>query len=170
MLRVVLGDPPPAELDRLARVIARAGAREAFDYATGVAMPATMADLRAYRIFRLVKAGMRLSEAESVVASLFKVAPASARRLMQTAVARFSAELGSDLLSTVKDTLENAGWDGEKWAVLIPSRLVQEWLLDRARLSALPNPSRAQGALWRLSDETYQYLRGLAGLSPKART
>ncbi|MEV6735330.1 hypothetical protein [Streptomyces sp. NPDC051364] len=171
-LQSALGNPPPAEVARLAKIIAHAGAQEAFDYATGVAMPATMADLRAYRICRLVKAGMRLSEAESVVASLFKVAPASARRLVQTAVARFSVELGSDLLATVKDVLETAVWDeveSGKWIMLLPSRLVQEWALDRARLSDLPNPSRVRGALWHFSDETYQHLRELAGLPPRAK-
>lgn len=159
------------DADRIARLAAKAGALEALDCATGRAVPTTLADLRTHRVYCLLRAGMTVGEAESVVAALLKVPSSSARRMVQAAFARFAVELSDDLRLSVQNTLNAALWDDEdeRWHVQIPIALVREWLLDRSRLSDKANPARARGCVWRFPDETYQYLRGLADLNPKSK-
>ncbi len=68
--RAVQGD---RDIDALAAVIARAGAREALDQATGRFAPTNLTDQRSYRIYCLLREGMALSQAYGLVAGIFQV-------------------------------------------------------------------------------------------------
>jgi hypothetical protein len=94
--------------DEVAKLLALAGASELLALATGRVVPATLADARAFRIFNLIEQGMSLSEAESLVAAIFKVPTATAKRLVNAAVARYAVELQEGLSGTIKDVLDAA--------------------------------------------------------------
>jgi hypothetical protein len=165
-LRLALGrnvDP-----DRVAEVVAKAGAREALDYATGVAVFSSMADLRSYRIACLLRAGITVSEAEVLVRSLFKVTTGTARHYVNAALARYRVELGEDLRKATAASLEAATWDRDagRWLVTLPTTVVRERIMDLLSQEELPDPTTAErGALWKVPNDTFQWLRAEHGLS-----
>lgn len=161
-----------AEVERVATLVARAGAAELLAQATGRAVPATLAELHAYRIFYLLQQGMDLSESEALVAAIFKVPSNSAKRMVNAAVARFAVELQEGLAEVIVQLLEEASWveARRRWEVRIPSTFVKERILDVIGRLPLPNPESAQrGPIWHFSDETYQALRAEFGLTPKSQ-
>jgi hypothetical protein len=85
--------PPLRELDDLTHgpIAKPRSANEVLALATGRTVPATLADAQAFRIFSLLQRGMSLSDAESLVAAIFKVPSATAKRLVNSAVARYAA-------------------------------------------------------------------------------
>ena len=96
------------DADDVAALLARAGASEILALATGRTVPATLADARAFRIFNLLQQGMNLSDAESLVAAIFKVPSATAKRMVNAAVARYSVELQQGLSGTIGEVLDGA--------------------------------------------------------------
>lgn len=112
-------------------------------------VPATLADARAFRIFNLIDQGVSLSDAESLVASIFKVPTATAKRLVNSAVARYAVELQQGLSGTIADVLDAATWDGEhaRWEVRMPTTFIRERILEVAARQPVPDPSRAAGSL-----------------------
>jgi hypothetical protein len=159
-----------ADVDRVAALVATAGAAELLSLATGRVVPTTVADLRAHRIFCLVQEGMTLAEAEALVAAIFKVPSATAKRFVNNAVARYAVELSEGLHGALTETLEDASWDPEhnRWNVRIGSTFVRERLLDILGRLDLPDPVSAQrGPVWRFADETYQAVRMAMGLEAK---
>jgi hypothetical protein len=78
--------------------------------ATGRVLPATHGETRSYRIFMMLQQGMGLSEVESLVAAIFKVPMATAKRIVNAAVARYSVELDEGLGSAIRESLETATW------------------------------------------------------------
>jgi hypothetical protein len=140
-----------------------------FALATGRAVPATLADARAFRIFNLLQQGIGLSDAEVLVAAIFKVPSATAKRLVNTAVSRYAVELQEGLSGTIGQVLEGATWDRdrERWAIRMPPTFVRERILEVAARLPIPDPSRAAGSLWRFPDETYQAVRKEFGFAEK---
>jgi hypothetical protein len=168
-LAAVLGNAD--DVDRVARMVAVAGAMEAIDQATGKAVFSSMTDLRSYRIYCLVRQGMALAEAESLVAHLFKVTASSARRMVGQAMARYAVELNAAMNREASDTLDSARWntESERWEVAMPTAFIRNRLLEILSRSDLPNPKSAdRGALWQFPDETYQWARQQLGLSPRS--
>jgi hypothetical protein len=108
---------PSWDADDVATLLARAGASEILALATGRMVPATLADARAFRIFNLLQEGMSLSDAETLVTAIFKVPSATAKRMVNSAVARYSVELQQGLSGTIGAVLEAATWDKdrERW-------------------------------------------------------
>lgn len=161
-----------ADVDRIAHVVARAGAAELLAQATGRVVPTTMADLRAYRIFLLIQQGITLAETESLVAAIFKVPSPTAKRLVNTAVARYSVELQGDILRNMTGLVEEARWDPSdlRWLVRVPTVFVRERMMEVLGSLDLPDPVSAQrGPLWSFADETYQALRLALGLPEKQK-
>jgi hypothetical protein len=163
---------PSWDADDVAIPLARAGASEVLALATGRTVPATLADQRAFRIFNFLQQGMSLSDAEALVAAIFKVPSATAKRLVNSAVARYAVELQQGLSGTIGDALEAATWDEEhkRWEIRIPPTFIRERILEVAARLPVPDPGRAAGSLWRFPDETYQAVRkefGLAAKPPK---
>jgi hypothetical protein len=157
--------------DLVAELIARAGAREAVAQATGDAVFSGMTDLRSYRIFCLLAEGMALVEAEDVVARVFKVPPASSKRMVANAVARYVVELNAALMTALGAMLGAADWndDVERWEVRMPASFLRDRVFDILGQVDFPDPeSASRGSLWRIADETYAYLRQQAGLKPRA--
>jgi hypothetical protein len=99
---------PSWNADDVAILLARAGASEILALATGRTVPATLADARAFRIFNLLQQGMSLSDAETLVAAIFKVPSATAKRMVNSAVARYAIELQQGLSGTIGEVLEAA--------------------------------------------------------------
>jgi hypothetical protein len=157
------------DVDDVATLLARAGASEILALATGRTVPATLADARAFRIFNLLQQGMSLSDAESLVAAIFKVPSASAKRMVNAAVARYAVELQQGLSGTIGEVLDAATWDKEhqRWDVRIPPTFIRERILEAAARLPVPDPTRAAGIIWRFPDETYQAVRKEFGLAPK---
>jgi hypothetical protein len=156
------------DVDRVAKLVAKAGAIELLSLATGRAVPSGMADLRAFRIYCLLQEGMTLAEAEALVASIFKVPSATAKRFVNYAVARYGVELADGLHGAVIEALEDAAWNEERarWDVRIASTFVREKVMDTLSRLDLPDPALAQrGPVWRFADETYQALRDAMGLA-----
>jgi hypothetical protein len=160
---------PSWNADDVAAVLARAGASEILALATGRTVPATLADARAFRIFNLVQQGMNLTDAEALVAAIFKVPSATAKRMVNSAVARYAVELQQGLSGTIGQALEAAIWDKdrERWEVRIPPIFIRSRILEAAARLPVPDPTRAAGSLWRFPDETYQAVRKEFGLPPK---
>jgi hypothetical protein len=160
------------EVDRVARLVAQAGAREVLAQATGRAVFSSMADLSSFRIFCLLEQVMDLSEAEALVALLFKVPASSAKRMVNKAVARYSVELQAALKKIIVELLENATWNKEskRWEVSIPTTFVRERILEGLGRIELPTPVPAQrGPVWKFADETFQALRREFGLPETSR-
>jgi hypothetical protein len=113
---------PGWKADEVAALLARAGASEILELATGRTVPATLAEARAFRIFNLLQQGMSLSDAESLVAAIFKVPLATAKRMVNAAVARYAVELQRGLSGTIGEVLDAATWDEERkrWDIRIP--------------------------------------------------
>ena len=153
--------------DRIAPIVAKAGANEALAMATGDHVPETLSGLYQYRIFSLIRAGMTLSETEHLVACIFKITPTAARRRVNTSVARFAVELDSQIAGAISQLLEGAVWIKEDncWEVRIPWEYVRERLNDELNDLDLPRPSKTErGSLWAFTDETYQAMRQLYDL------
>lgn len=72
-----------AALKGLVELIGKAGANEFIAQSAGRQVPSTLADVRAYRVYRLLEAGVSLNDAEALVPNLFKVEPPIARRLLE---------------------------------------------------------------------------------------
>jgi hypothetical protein len=167
-LASVLGNAD--DVDRVARMVALAGAMEAIDQATGKAVFSSMTDLRSYRIYCLVRQGMALAEAESLVAHLFKVTASSARRMVGQAMARYAVELNAAMNREASAMLDSARWntESERWEVGMPTAFIRNRLLEILSRSDLPNPKSAdRGAVWQFPDETYQWVREQLGLSAR---
>jgi hypothetical protein len=167
-LAAVLGNPE--DVDRVARTVALAGAMEAIDQATGNAVFSSMTDLRSYRIYCLVRQGMTLAEAESLVAHLFKVPAASAKRMVSRATARYAVELHAAMNQEASAMLDSARWnrESERWEVAMPTAFIRDQLLEVLSRSDLPDPNPARrGSVWQFADETYQWARVQLGLPPR---
>jgi hypothetical protein len=160
---------PTRNVDDVAALLARAGASEILALATGRAVPSTLADERAFRIFSLLEQGLSLSDAEAVVAAIFKVPSATAKRMVNSAVARYSIELQKGLSGTIGAVLDGAKWDKdhERWEIRIPPTFIRERILEAAARLPVPDPGRAAGSLWRFPDETYQAVRREFGLAER---
>jgi hypothetical protein len=160
------------DADAVATLLARAGASEIIALATGRTVPGTLADARAFRIFNLLQQGMSLSDAESLVAAIFKVPSATAKRMMNAAAARYAVELQQGLSGTIAEVLDAGTWDKdrERWGIRMPPTFIRQRILEATARLPVPDPSRAAGSLWRFPDETYQAVRknfGLAARPPK---
>jgi hypothetical protein len=154
--------------ENVARLVAEAGAAELLAQATGRQVPSTIADVRAYRIFHLVQAGMRLQDTERCVAALFKVPMVTAKRLVSQAMARFSVELEGRVDQELARHLDEAAWDGMHWLVALPITFVRDRALDIAARSPVPDPQRARrGPIWEFADETYRACRKELGLAER---
>ena len=157
-----------SEVDRLLDVILAAGAAEALGYATGSAVFSSMTELRMYRVFCLLQAGMKFEESESLVATLFKLTPSGARRVVASTLARYAYELRDGVDKEVRNRLESGSWvPGDKrWAVRLPPGFVRDRALGLCRESDEPNPEAKRGAVWYFPHETFNWLRDKVGLVP----
>jgi hypothetical protein len=165
-LRQSLG--PDDDVERVATIVARAGAREALAMATGRAVFSSIADLRAFRIYCLFQEGMVPSEAERLVGAVFQVPAAAARRMVNAAVARYGIELRANVTQSIRGLLDAATWREGRWEVRLPSSFVRERVWEVVNGLDVPNPVTAErGTVWKLADETYQALRGRFGLGPR---
>jgi hypothetical protein len=160
---------PNRNVDEVAALLARAGASEILALATGRAVPSTLADERAFRIFSLLEQGLSLSDAEAIVAAIFKVPSATAKRMVNSAVARYSIELQQGLSGTIGEVLDKAEWDtdSKRWEIRIPPTFIRERILEVAARLPVPDPSRSAGSLWRFPNETYQAVRREFGLAER---
>lgn len=160
------------DADGIAQLLARAGATEFLALATGRVVPATLADARAFRIYNMLEQGMSLSDAESLVAAIFKVPTATAKRLVNSAVSRYAVELQQGLSGSIAAVLDAATWDKEhdRWEIRMPTTFIRERILEVAARQPVPDPSRAAGSLWRFPDETYQAIREEFELPAKSPT
>jgi hypothetical protein len=168
-LRAALG--PGRNVGALAGTIAKAGATELLAQATGLQVFSSIADLRMYRIYCLLKQGINLDDAEALVAVLFKVAPVTARRMVQAALARYDVDLQADIDKALATVLDAAEWDGEagKWQVKMGSGFIRDRLSSIVATQALLVPDRStKGGVWKFADETYTAIRAVLKLEPKA--
>jgi hypothetical protein len=165
-LRQALG--AEADVDRIATVVARAGAREALAMATGRAVFSSIADLRAFRIYCLFREGMTPAEAERVVSAVFQVPSGSARRLVANAVARYGIELRRNVMGAIRELLDAAEWRDGRWEMRMPSSFVRQEVWNVVNRLDVPNPVLAErGAVWKLADETFRALRSSFGLGTR---
>lgn len=159
-----------ADLERLIRIIAQAGAAELLAQATGRAVFSTMTDLRLYRVFCLLRAGMTLKEAESLVSFIFKVSLPSARRLVENALTRYEIEERDMVRERIADLLNAANWRESRWEVELPAGFVRDAVLNEtARLNSADPQRAGRGALWLFPDETFQATREAFGLKKRQR-
>jgi hypothetical protein len=157
------------DLDALAELVARAGATESLALATGRMVPNTLAEVRAFRIFALVQQGVSLSDVEALVAVVFKVPTATAKRLVSSTVARYAVELAEALKAAIGAVLDAAEWDSEsgRWEVRMGSAFLRERIFAAADPLPVPDPVRGGGSVWRFPDETYRAVRQAIGLAPR---
>ncbi len=157
-LKPFLGDSSRSK--DLLDALLKAGAREALAYATGVAVFSTMAELRMFRVRQLLECGVTADECERLVAGLFKMTPAGARRVVTATFARYPFELEQHIHASVTQALGTATeTEGRRWLMTLIPGMVKDRILAECAASKQPNPVNTQGAVWRFSDETYAHLR-----------
>lgn len=167
-LRTSLGSS--ADLQRIAGAVVRAGATEFLTQATGRVVPGGLREARLYRVFLLLQAGVTLSEAQALVAAIFKETPGRARGLVESAIARYDVELRTSVDARVTEVLDDAAWEEDRWEVELPLGFVRDRVLDIAAAMPLADPTRAgRGAIYRFPDETYQAVRQQLGLRKRAK-
>lgn len=167
-LRTSLG--PNVDLERIVRAVARAGAMEFLNQATGRVVPTGIREERLYRVYLLLQAGVTLSEAQSLVAATFKETPGRARSLVESAIARYDVELRRSVDARVAEVLDDAVWEDDRWEVELPLGFVRDRVLEVAADTPLADPTRAgRGAVYRFPHETYQEVRRQLGLSERPR-
>lgn len=155
----LLGDHE-LQVDKVVSALVRAGAKEALAYATGDAVFSSMADLRMYRVRLLIECDLPAEISEPVIAALFKVTDATARRMIAHAVARYRHELRPKILDVSKAHLDKAYCvKNGKWELELPSGFVRESVLNVAKGTNQPDPTALRGNIWSFSDETYQAVR-----------
>ena len=167
-LKAALG--PGRDVAALAQAIAKAGATELLSQATGLQVFSSIADLRMYRIYCLLRQGINLDDAETLVAALFKVPPTAARRMVQASLARYDVELQADVDKALAAVIDGAVWDPEagKWEVKMVSGFVRDRLNSFVANQGLLVPDRSsKGGVWRFADETYAAIRKELKLAPK---
>lgn len=155
------------DLEPILGYIAAAGAREALDQAAGTAAFSSITDLRSYRIFRLVDAGMPVDQARAVVASIFQVTPTAAARYVETALARYRVELEDRVNAVLRALLGQAQRQGDEYLVIIPPTLVTR-VKDIAQRANAPAPVfTGDRDAWRVRPQTFEALRqAVAGGAP----
>lgn len=79
--------------------------------ASGTAVFSSITDLRAFRIYTMLEAGMTLGEAEATVAAIFDVESRRAKTMVNAAVARYRVELRGRVGEEIRALLQEAGWD-----------------------------------------------------------
>lgn len=167
-LEAALG--PGRNVADLAKAIAKAGATELLSQATGLQVFSSIADLRMYRIYCLLKQGIDLDDAEALVAALFKVPPTAARRMVQASLARYDIELQADVDKALVAVIDGAVWDqgAGKWQVKMVSGFVRDRLSSFVANQGLLVPDRSgKGGVWRFADETYAAIRQELKLAAK---
>ena len=162
------------DVDDIASIIAKAGAMEALALATGDAVFSSISDLRSFRIYCLVSNGLELSDAELLVARIFKVPPATAKGMVRLAVARYSVALDDKVSASVKAALESATWVADdkkpRWEIQMPATWVRDAIIEELDGTGLPEPSQeSRASVWRFPDETYQHVRKAFRLKPRAK-
>ena len=111
---------------------------------------------------------MSPEEAERLVGAIFQVPSGTARRMVNTAVARYEIELRAAISANIRALLEAATWREGRWEMRMPSTFVRERVWEAVDQLDVPNPVLAErGAMWKLADETYQALRARFGLGPR---
>jgi hypothetical protein len=167
-LRTSLGSN--VDVERIAGAILEAGAREFLAQATGRAVPGGIREARLYRIFLLIRAGVSLREAQTVVAATFKETPGRARGMVEAAIARYDVELRGPVDARVTEVLEDAAWVDSRWEVELPGGFVRDRVLEIASDTTHADPERAgRGIIYKFPDETYQAVRAELGLSPRPK-
>lgn len=167
-LRTSLGES--ADIDRIVGAVIRAGATEFLNQATGRVVPGGIREAKLYRVFLLLQAGVRLTEAQSLVAAIFKETPGRARGMVEAAIARYDVELRTSVDGRVSEVLDGARWQEDRWEVELPGGFVRDRVLDVAAELPLADPSRAgRGAVYRFPDETYQAVREQFGLAKRSK-
>jgi hypothetical protein len=154
--------PDDPEVERMAELLARAGAVELMALATGQAVFSSMADLRSFRIFCLLSQGMELKDAETLTAMIFKVNAATAGRLVTNASARYSVELEAGMHGFAQAVLNKAEPDEREyqWNLRVPTAALRERFESVLKRGNLPGPTATglEGVL-RYPDESYKELR-----------
>jgi hypothetical protein len=143
-------------------LVARAGAMEMLAQASGTAVFSSITDLRAFRIYCMLEAGMTLGEAEATVAAIFGVESRRAKTMVNGAVARYRIELRQRVAEEIRTLLQEAAWSNEegRWVMRLPSMFIRHRVADELEQLDVPEPvSAKRGARWYMANETYQALR-----------
>jgi hypothetical protein len=165
------------DYDDLAQLIALAGAREAIDQATGRFVPSTIAEERSYRIFCLLREGLSLADAYALIAGIFQTEPATAKRYVDSAMARFRVELDEAMDAAIRaafaDDAAGTEFMDSLWWVRVPDSLigrVRQIVHDAGQPEIA---SARKGNVWKFADESYQAVRAAVALTvrplPKKR-
>src|SRR5258708_7703050 len=85
--------PVGLDAEKTAELVAQAGAIELLSQAAGKQVFNGMVDLRLYRIYCLLTLGIDLQAADGIVAVLFKVPKATAKRWVRATLARYDVDL-----------------------------------------------------------------------------
>lgn len=153
------------EVEHVLGLVVRAGAAEALAQATGEAVFSSMSDLRMYRVYRLLDGGMSLDESEQLVATLFKMTPAGARRVVSATLARYVFELQGSARDALAERFDAANYDGDgKWEVILPPGFVRDAATAMWSRGTQPNPEPKQGAVYKFKIETFDWMRAQLGL------
>lgn len=118
-----------------------------------------------FRVFCLIDAGLKAKNSEDVVAALFKIPAATARRLIENAFARYSIELRATVVTEVGSKLNEATpIANKKWRLVLPAGFVRDAVLTTCSASDKPNPTNPKGSVYEFSDETFALARQAFGL------
>lgn len=149
--------PKGFDVEKVAELVARAGALELLSQAAGHHVFNAITDLRHYRIYCLLVSGIDVDTADAIVAALFKVPLSTAKRWVRTSMARYDVDLKTAFDAATVKVLKSAKWDANKtrWVVAIQSAAVEARLFDLIDSLNLLMPTRdRKGSVWTFPDET----------------
>lgn len=164
-----LEDNGPTADVSLGQIVADAGAEDFLAFASGRVGGSSIADIRSHRIVCLLSNGLPLSEADRLVARLFRVTTAAARRLIVGAAARFPGEFKDMMRAEATRVLSDPRWESEehRWHVLLRPGLTRDFVIEIAKDSGHANPRAAGiGYLVAFSTGSVNAVRAELGLAP----
>lgn len=124
--------PKGMGVEATAAILAQAGAIESILVATEQAdSPGTPTDMRRFKVYCLIKAGLDMGRLESVVAAVFKITPRQARGVVDSALAKYSSRLAGEVTKQISAALDAAkpGDHDDLW-VTLNSNFVEQRLME----------------------------------------
>ena len=144
--------PRGLDVEAIAATLAKAGAIESILVATEQAdAPSTPGDMRRFKVYCLIKAGLEMSKLEPVVAAVFKITPRQARGVVDSALAKYSSRLSGDVIVQIKAALDAAtpGDQNDLW-VTLNSNFVEQRLMEFLAGKLVEMPAKMTvGRRWR---------------------
>ena len=145
----------PVRVEDVAAVAVRAGAMEMLALATGRAVFSTINDLKQYRVYCLLRCGLRQGDAPDVVKALFQIEIGPAKTLVNRTLARYRVELQEGWFGPLGDALADAKWVKPSWEFTLTPFLLDR-LTEAVTELAVRAPAQVDGSTYSMENASFQ--------------